>query len=103
MQFLQLLGRGGSNRRDSAAANVAHIMELTEEIFEKGCHAVGARKYEPIIRVEFQQRITSSSRLVGGSILIVGTSSTSAPSSLNWPAKEADCSRLRVTTTFWPN
>ena len=57
MQFFELVGGGGADRGDASAAQVAHVMEMLEEIIEKGGDSIGAGEDEPVVRVQLQQSV----------------------------------------------
>ena len=57
MQFAQFRRRGRADRRDAHAADVAHVLEPPEKDVEKRRHAVRAREHQPVVGIQFQQRI----------------------------------------------
>jgi hypothetical protein len=67
MKLLQLHRRGGTDRGDAGAPQVAQIMKLAKEIIEKASDSVGAGEDEPIVRIEFKQGIHD--RLTFGGVL----------------------------------
>ncbi len=81
MQLAQFRRRGRADRRDARAAEVAQVLKAFEENVEKRRHAVRAREHQPVVGIQFQQASMMPCRSSGAAILIVGTSSTSAPSS----------------------
>src|SRR2546421_8434712 len=57
MQFLEFVGGGRANGGNARAAEVAHIMELPEEVLEKAGDTVWAGEDQPVIRIQFEQGI----------------------------------------------
>src|SRR6266566_1359140 len=57
MQFLKLVRRCGTHRGNPRSAQIAHVMESPEEVFEKRGDPVWTCKHQPVIRIQLQQRI----------------------------------------------
>jgi hypothetical protein len=57
MEFFQLVRGRWTDGGDPGSSQIAHIMKRFKEIFEEFRDPVWARKDQPIVRVQFQQRV----------------------------------------------